>query len=330
MVESLELVVVQLDECKRLMTKPELSYQRLALLLIDNAAEVIMAHRLKNQLYRNQVSNTVLDTEARYPGSMDPIVVEDARRKFVSKKEQRDIERNFGKKVDRLVAWGEMGSPLGAGLKRLHAYRNEAYHQGRSRPETLRHAVRIYFQMVCSLLEDYGKPAPPYYKAWAPEEFAQAHPMVTKYSGTAGFVGSHDARHLTIARRLMADVDLDLRGVREDLIGYLVGRIEQIYRDINFCHTYDLGLFREDVPPPTLEVPFVERHVRYLGVVGLRRHQLTCYIERLTAPQLIPERGVGLSFGCLQPRTKQRRNPAARGFPCRARQLQRLSRPVDV
>jgi hypothetical protein len=42
--EALELVVVQFEECKRLVETPGVPYQRLALILIDNTAEVILAH----------------------------------------------------------------------------------------------------------------------------------------------------------------------------------------------------------------------------------------------------------------------------------------------
>ena len=105
--EWLELVVVQFDECRRLIEKGGTGYLRLALILIDNAVEVIMFHRIKNALVFNYLHGNLIETyEPNRIHGPDPELVEEARENFVPKSKRRDIERNFGKKVDFLVRRG--------------------------------------------------------------------------------------------------------------------------------------------------------------------------------------------------------------------------------
>jgi hypothetical protein len=182
-VEQLELVVVQFVECRRLIEKRGIAYLRLALILVDNVAEVIMSERISNELRYNQFHQHVLDAEnLEKLWHWDIETVAKSREKYVPESKRRDIERNFGKKVEFLVGRGMIPAEIGAGLQKLHSYRNEAQHRGKLRSHTLAAAVRIYYDMACTLLGDYDKPGPMLLEVVAPTEFVQRYPVLSSYA----------------------------------------------------------------------------------------------------------------------------------------------------
>src|SRR5688572_29707981 len=115
--EQLEQVVVQFDECRRLMEKRSTAHLRLALILIDNAVEVIMLHRIRNELARNHMYEKVLEVLGDDPPSEEAgsKYLDEAREKYVSKSRRREIDRLFGAKVEFLVERRLMPAVPGAG-----------------------------------------------------------------------------------------------------------------------------------------------------------------------------------------------------------------------
>lgn len=75
-------------------------------------------------------------------------------RKVTTPKRCRKIERFFDEKA-AFLGEAELLQPAQVRvLKKLHKYRNEAYHEDRLRPHTLDSALRIYILMICSLLQN--------------------------------------------------------------------------------------------------------------------------------------------------------------------------------
>jgi hypothetical protein len=231
--EQLELVVVQLDECRRLLDKGGTAYLRLALILIDNAVEVIMFRRFQNALAFNHVRGELLKSydESGHEGP-EPELVAEARETYVPKTKRRDIERSFGEKVDFLVQRGLISASIGAGLHKLHNYRNEAYHRDKLRTETMAPAVRIYFDMGCTLLADFDNPKPLIKKMWDPVEFAEKHPGITKYASLDKLWHTTDGMPRLVSERLLAEVALDVDTLRDDLMTHLRGRISEIEKEL--------------------------------------------------------------------------------------------------
>lgn len=172
----------------------------------------------------------------------DPELVAEAREKFVPKSKLRDIEHNFGKKVDFLLGRGMIHASLGAGLHKLHDYRNEAYHRDKLRTETLAPAVRIYFDMACTLLADFDNPGPLVKKMWSPAEFAEKHPGLTKYASLDDLWYTTDGMPKSVSERLLAEVALDVDTLRDDLVNHLRGRISEIEKELAFSQ-WSLGMF---------------------------------------------------------------------------------------
>ena len=163
--EQLQVVAVQLDECRKLIEQGTEGHSRVALLLADNAAELIMRRQVIQALQFNHLYE-------KYPEMQDLPPDHELRAKigdYVNEKRERKIEYNFPEKVRFLAERGIIDPVLGAGLQKLHVYRNEAQHQDTLRSSTIGPAARIYFDMACTLLASY-KPMVFVYRALPPAQ----------------------------------------------------------------------------------------------------------------------------------------------------------------
>jgi hypothetical protein len=155
--DELERTAVQLWEAKRLAEYEDVAHGRLALLLLDNAAETCLMRSSQSfltwaDMYGNMASHLK---------DVDPDDVEGQRlkgeieAKTLSKGRRRKIENNFGDLVDYVFVQDGFGleSEFAECLKILHRYRNAAYHRDMIRPDVLGPAVQIYFFLCCHLLK---------------------------------------------------------------------------------------------------------------------------------------------------------------------------------
>ena len=186
----------------------------------------------------------------------EPTITEllaEAQDKYIDDKRARQIERNFGQKVRLLVDRGYLEPTLGACLDRLHEYRNEAYHKGHVRVGNLQQAVRIYFEIDCTLLADLHNPAPSLTRIWTPSELTETQPTVAKYveRSPIGQANTGATMPRVVAEQLALSGQLDLRGLREDSVHYLHSQIGEMESEIDFCLTaggsYPDGWKRTDV-----------------------------------------------------------------------------------
>lgn len=153
--QGTERVVVQLLEARRFADEGDLPYARLALLLLDNLAEVLVYREVEHKLQYSQMFRNMAATYDRHPEPL-PSHVEQHRRELlemsVSKERERKLRRYFDEKADYLVEEGDIGQQHARALKKLHAYRNEAYHRDLIRADTMQTAVEIYFYLCCQLM----------------------------------------------------------------------------------------------------------------------------------------------------------------------------------
>lgn len=155
--EELERTAVQLWEAKRLAEYEDVAHGRLALLLLDNAAETCLIWSAQSSLIYAEWYGSMA-CQLRDVGLHD---VEGQRlkseidAKTVPKRRRRQIERNFNDLVDYVFAQDDFGlrSEFAECLKILHRYRNAAYHRDTVRPDVLGPAVQIYFFLCCHLLK---------------------------------------------------------------------------------------------------------------------------------------------------------------------------------
>lgn len=155
--DELERITIQLWEAKRLAEYEDVAHGRLALLLLDNAAETCLMRSSQSFLINAEMYGNM----SYLLRDVDPDDVEGQRlkdkidAKTLSKRRRRQIERNFSHLVDYVFNQDDFGlkSEFAECLKILHRCRNAAYHRDTVRPDVLGPAVQIYFFLCCHLLK---------------------------------------------------------------------------------------------------------------------------------------------------------------------------------
>ena len=153
--QGLSFVLFQIDEARRYLESGRLEGLRLALLLLDNAAELQLDRRVREEMVieewnENTRTLALLIPEPERPARLQELVAWMP----LSAREKRNLERGYDKKLEFLSFRRSLLDPRLAGiLGYLHRYRNEAYHEGRVRPATLRTACLILIEANCQLLE---------------------------------------------------------------------------------------------------------------------------------------------------------------------------------
>lgn len=155
--ETLERLVVHVEEAVRNATMNDDPHLRLGLLLLDSAAELLLhrecqsrlqwAERDEQLLCQAEELTAATGKELQWVAKLRENVPTHARRK--------KIDRDFGTKCDYLTGLGMLAVPHARVLKKLHKYRNEAYHRDQLRLGTLASAVKIYAYLVCSLMREF-------------------------------------------------------------------------------------------------------------------------------------------------------------------------------
>jgi hypothetical protein len=156
--ERLEIMAVQLDEAKAFLARGTVSHARLAFILLDNAAEVIMRRNVEVRLTHNTTMERVLkkwkEILQQHPGDAEARRHHDkVAREVVPRAARKELAWSFDAKVDFIRDRGDLQETESRVLKKLHRYRNELYHRDRIRPETVRSACLLYFDMACVLFE---------------------------------------------------------------------------------------------------------------------------------------------------------------------------------
>jgi hypothetical protein len=153
--QFLSYVLFQLDEARRYIEDGRLQHLRLAFLLLDNAVEIQMDRRIKEDLNRDEfmerLRNNVLLIAARtqVPQELQEVIDWTP----LTRSEKLRLDRYFDEKVAYMVGrGGHLDASLAGPLKHLHRYRNEAYHRAKIRPETIRTATLILLEINCQML----------------------------------------------------------------------------------------------------------------------------------------------------------------------------------
>jgi soluble cytochrome b562 len=137
--ERLEMMAVQLDEASAFLAEGSVSHARLAFILLDNAAEVIMRRNVEVHLTHNKAMERVL-RQWKEILERDPADAEARRhhdevaREVVPRSARKTLAWSFDPKVDFIRDRGDIQETESRVLKKLHRYRNELYHRDRVRP----------------------------------------------------------------------------------------------------------------------------------------------------------------------------------------------------
>jgi hypothetical protein len=152
--ERLFLIVCQLEESKRFIKTDDVAYLRIALLLLDNASEVLMYRTVVDALQHNDYYDRIFSNARKcMPKEEYEKFKAETSYKLIPKSQHKAILRYYDQKVDFLIERGNLEEAVGGVLKSMHRYRNEAYHREFVRKATIKPAVILLYELVCHLLE---------------------------------------------------------------------------------------------------------------------------------------------------------------------------------
>lgn len=157
--ERLIFILEQIEESKRLIQIGGVPQLRMALLLLDNASEILMHREVQQALVGSRLHKNLLAAMIPFRGNNMNIqqdqeaeeIIKSLERHIISPVQIAKIKRYYLEKVKFLVEKGKLTISLGQVLSVTHRYRNLAYHQEKIRKETIRPIV-LLFEVVCELL----------------------------------------------------------------------------------------------------------------------------------------------------------------------------------
>lgn len=218
--ERLRRTVVQLEEAKRFILGGEVARLRLALILLDNAVEVMLQRRISEDLSRANMYARMLQ---RFPdGPLDPqgeALKQEIAAEIIPSARQKKVARYFGEKLKLLAESGELHVETARALGHLHAYRNELQHHDHVRPESILPAALILFDIALDLMVTLV----PGTTSWGSDDdlgWLQDYGIIEAFP-----IGRDDLRTV-IAAKLREGLSLDAEAVREALIAHLGARLD--------------------------------------------------------------------------------------------------------
>lgn len=227
--ERIVVVVDQFEEARNLIKVGTIAHLRMALLLLDNGAEVLMYRAVVNRMQHHEWGSRLLD-RAREVMSTEKLV--EFQKEFnirpLSAKERKALLHDYAAKVNFLVSEAKLPKAVGEVLKAIQRYRNEAYHRDKIRKETLRSAVVVLYDVAVELLTRLPGLTVGYSSGDDWTGFCQRY----------GFKGPFDLLHSggldKIAASLRTGVNLTTQELGEGLAQHLKERLDEIERLLVF------------------------------------------------------------------------------------------------
>ena len=212
--------VVQLDEAKRFILDGEVARLRLALILVDNAVEVMLHRRVTEDLGRANMYARMLQ---RFPDDPLDAKGEALRREIAAEiippARQKKAARYFGEKLTLLSESDQVPFATARALRHLHDYRNELQHHDHVRPESILPAALILFDIALDLMVTLGSGS----MSWGSDDDLR---WLHDYGIMDSFLIGRDDLREVIAAKLRDGLPLDADGVRDALIAHLGTRLD--------------------------------------------------------------------------------------------------------
>lgn len=229
--ERLVSIVVQIEEAKAFIRLGDLSHLRLALLLLNNASEILIYRAVTEELtwhdYRSQIFSRAQDIMSddeleafRMEMGYEPL----------SSKDRRTLLQKYNAKIDFLSGLKKerhLPSPIGQVLKATHRYRNEAYHRDRIRKETIQPVVIVLFDIVTDLILILTPGSMSYSSSDDWSGFCKRY----------GFEHPHQVFHNgipTIVKALKEDMRPDVGTIAAALADHTKSRLDEMEEALNF------------------------------------------------------------------------------------------------
>jgi hypothetical protein len=228
--QFLSYVLLQIDEACRHIQDGKLAHLRIALLLLDNSAEIQMHRCTTDRLSYEEMLERIRKRAIEIPEGDRPDTLQDlVKWKPLNTKRKHAVHRYFDEKVHYLTERAkQLDSRLAAPLSYLHKYRNEAYHSARVRMETIETAAKLLLDINCELLLNLSRDCTTYASdedySWIEQRFCD---------GEARLLYNTDLVPIAV-KEFRAIVDLNDESVAQLLVKHLRSRIQEVFSALEF------------------------------------------------------------------------------------------------
>lgn len=223
LVEDLGVVVIQLEEAKRLLLKSRPEYHRLALILLDNAAELQLLRATRGWVSRDEMMDRIGSRVRDHTAEDLPETLRElARRKPMTQERKAKLQRFFGEKVDYLaLEKGDVAPDIAEVLHYLHRSRNRVYHDGDLERHIAKALGILLLELNCRLLETL----PLDMLSWVSN---RDYSWLTRYGVESGFFLDRERDMGVITGRLRRGVPDTVSSVRDPLISECERRLAKV------------------------------------------------------------------------------------------------------
>jgi hypothetical protein len=159
----------------------------------------------------------------------------------VPRSARKTLAGSFDPKVDFIRDRGDIQETESRILKKLHRYRNELYHRDRMRPETVRSACLLYFDMTCALFERLSQ-----YPLTTMAIHRETPPALRKFVAPEAAKGYPTEEQ--IAASLRAGLGIDDAGLKKALTTHLIGRLDDLDETISRAERSLFGTIAKVIP----------------------------------------------------------------------------------
>lgn len=225
-------ILVALDEARRFIEDGREAQLRIALILLDNAAELQLMWRVEDHLDHEKFKERL---RANILGVKDRVVPTDLQ-KYVewtplTDKQKKRISQVFGAKVEYLCdRAGSLDPRIDKPLEALHQYRNEAYHAGRVRKETISTAARLLLEINCLLL-----PSTPGMRSYSSD--GDYSWLEERFGVKASQVFSREDFIVLVTEEIRSQVSLTEESLKETLRDHVISRIDNLLCNLEFIRS---------------------------------------------------------------------------------------------
>jgi hypothetical protein len=225
--DRLYRTVAQIEVAKQAIQTGDVAHLRIALILLDNAVEVMMHRVVQSEFVHSDMYERMLSNFPK--GRLDQKGEELRHRlevNIIPRKRKKDIGRLFGAKLDFLSELGRIPRQTSRALNHLHTYRNETQHEDTIREESIRAVVMLLFDITTDFLVRLH----PGSTSWSS---GGDYSWLEKYGIKQHFGASDDVREC-IAKQLRSDLPLDDVEIRQSLIVHLTDRLDGLESQLDF------------------------------------------------------------------------------------------------
>lgn len=228
------VIIEQLNLSKNLILANDTASLRMALILLDNVAEILMYRKILSEFHYNKDYEQIRRQAKSFmtPDIFERFLTEHSIPEILGEKDKNKILKYFDEKITFLCdTCGLIPRPSGAVLSSLHRYRNETYHRDIIRNEILRPIAIIYFELACDLITHLHQNAACYHGEddWS-DFFMKFGLGASEYK--MRMLSDKDIE--AILNSFLADLRITLHELKKTLREYVINRLDETLDRLNF------------------------------------------------------------------------------------------------